>query len=76
MQLEDRFLVYQVAVEAILTKILASMPEEQVDDWLTNDANLLTYQLGPDPKDEKGEFYQLVFGRIKDGAESRRSRQR
>ena len=74
MHLEDRFQVYQVAIEAILTKILASMPEEQVDDWLTNDANLLTYQLSPDPDDEKGKFYQLVFGRIKEIVESRRNR--
>ena len=69
----DRFQVYQVAIESILTKMLAEMPEEQVDDWLTNDSNLLVATWGSG-HDDKDEFYRLVFNRIHDGVKSRRSR--
>ena len=73
MTVGEQFVVYQVAIESILTKMLAEMPQEKVDDWLTNDSNLLAMA---DQQDEKSEFHRLVFGRIKEGVESRRRRYR
>ena len=53
MHIEDRFQAYQVAIESILTKMLAEMPEELVEDWLTNDSNLL---IAENLQDDKSEF--------------------
>ena len=67
----EQFVVYQVAIEHILTEMLAEMPDDLVDDWLTNDADLLAIEIA-EAHDEKSEFYRLVFGRIKEGVERRR----
>ena len=72
--LDERFQVYQVAVEAILTKMLETMPDDDVDHWLTNDSNILLYKIEDKENDAKAAFYRLVFGRIRQQVGSRRAR--
>ena len=70
----EMFRVYQVAVEAILVRMLETMPDDAVDDWLTNDSNLLIAKMDDKEDDAEANFYRLVFARIRQGIESRRDR--
>ena len=70
----EMFRVYQVAVEAILVRMLETMPDDAVDDWLTNDSDLLIAKMDDKEDDAQANFYRLVFARIRQGIESRRNR--
>lgn len=70
----EMFRVYQVAVEAILVRMLETMPDDAVDDWLANDSDLLVAKLTDKEDDAQANFYRLVFARIRQGIESRRQR--
>lgn len=71
---EEMFRVYQVAVEAILVRMLESMPDDAVDDWLTNNSDLLIAKMDDKEDDAQANFFRLVFARIRQGIESRRDR--
>lgn len=70
----EMFRVYQVAVEAILVRMLETMPDDAVDDWLTNDSDLQIAKMTDKEDDAQANFYRLVFARIRQGVESRRNR--
>ena len=70
----EMFRVYRVAVEDILVRMLETMPDNAVDDWLTNDSDLLIAKMDDKEDDAQANFYQLVFAPIGQGIESRRNR--